>query len=113
MATKKPTPKKAAKPAADLALHVNHSGRICFGKTAAERINGLQFMTIVTDEAARTMKLIARKDEADDAVAIRSASGRPYISALKQLKSLGFTGDDSLDVLADAIDHNGFSFEVI
>lgn len=120
---KKAAPKKvnkarAAKPAAEkkpaangaLSIHINKTGRVCFGKAAALRIGDLGFMTIAAE--GKAVKMTARKDATEGALDINRANGRPYVSAMRLLKGLGFTGKDALDVEAKAVNGHGFEFKV-
>ena len=64
-ATKKaaaPEAKKPAAPKADpsiLAIHINTTGRVCLGKAATARINGLGHMLITAD--GTTVRMLPRK----------------------------------------------------
>lgn len=109
-AAAKAAPKKAAAPkaAAELALHINKTGRVCFNKTAAERLGEkADYMAITVNGKAVRMTPTAKGTEG--AVDINRANGRPYVSAMRLLKGLGFTGEESVDVIARPV--NGTSLE--
>ncbi|HEY7338051.1 MAG TPA: hypothetical protein VH639_24405 [Bryobacteraceae bacterium] len=107
-AAKAAAPKKAAKPAktesTDLAIHINPSGRICFGKAAAERIGELGFMAV--SQTDHTLRLQATAKETD--TAIRRANGRPYITATQELKASGLFSGKAVDLIAKPVNGHGF-----
>jgi hypothetical protein len=107
MAAKTP---KAAADNSILAIHVNRTGRICFGRTAAARIAGLGHMLMTAD--GNTVRMVAMEKATEHTVEIRSAGGRPYVSATKLLNPLGFDGTKPLDVEAAPINHHGFEFRL-
>jgi hypothetical protein len=107
------TPKKAAekKPASTaLEIHINKTGRVCFGKNAAARIGDLGHM-LMTGEG-KQVRMVAKKEAAENTVEIRRANGRPYVSATKFLKLLGFDGSKPFDIEAAAYNTHGFEFKV-
>jgi hypothetical protein len=108
-ATKKTAAAKPEAPAT-LDIHINVTGRVCFGRHAAARIGDLAHMLVKVD--GKTLRLIARKDATDESVDIRRAGKRPYISATKALKELGWEGKKALDLVADPINSHGFACKV-
>jgi hypothetical protein len=106
-------------PAADkanstaFALHVNKTGRLCFGKDAAKRLtdylpNG--FMSIAVTDG--NIQLEPSNKKAEGMVDIRDGGGRPYISAAKQMKPLGFDGSRAYDCIARPFGAAGFEFRL-
>jgi hypothetical protein len=107
-AAPKATTKKAEKvESTDLAVHINPSGRVCFGKVAAARIGDLGFMKITVD--GKLVRMIATATETE--TPIRRASGRPYVSATKQLKEAGIFAGTAVDLVATPYNHRGFDFK--
>jgi hypothetical protein len=106
---------KAAKPAsaesAALAIHINKTGRVCFGKTAAARIGELARMLITID--GKQVCMVAKKEATENTVEIRRANGRPHVSVTRFLKPLGFYGTKALDIEAAAYKSHGFEFKVV
>ena len=104
---KKPaSEKKPAKPApeAELEIHVNKTGRVCFGRNAAARLASAGFaidtvyhMTMAIDKGG-LIRLSPTFTASDDTKEVRAGGGRPYISATREFKPLGFTGDKALDI---------------
>ena len=102
---------KTAKPASTaLDIHINKTGRVCFGKNAAARIGDLGFMTMTID--GKTVRLLATAKQADGSLLVRRANGRPYVSATKLLKTTGFDGKKALDITAAPFNSHGFDFKV-
>ena len=98
---------KVEKPAAtELRVHINKTGRVCFGKLAAERIGEASYMVITAE--GKTVKLVPAAKATEGAVDINLGGGRPYVSATKILKATGgFDGSAPLDLVAKAINGNG------
>lgn len=93
-ATKKVEAKKTETPADDtLRIYVNKTGRVCFGRTAANRIGDLRYMTIAID--GKRIKRVATDKAREATVEIRRANDRPYISATKALKEVSFPGQNA------------------
>jgi len=95
------------------ALHVNKTGRVCFGKDAAKRIGNFfpdGFMTLAIDKGV--IRLEPTNKRAGGALQIREASGRPYISVTKQFKPLGFDGSRPYDIDAKPYGIAGFEFRL-
>jgi hypothetical protein len=104
-------PAAVAKPAADtLAIHINKTGRVCFGKQAAARLGESPFCTLTIE--GQRIRLEPTKEAADGALPVRDASGRPYISATKQFKPLGFDGSRPYDIDAKPYGNAGFEFRL-
>ena len=98
---------KAAPKADTYALHLNKTGRLCIGSDAAERLNTGLGQTKNTRYAllkieGKIIRLIPQKKSSDGTLPVRDGGGRPYVSATKAFKSLGFDGSDSLDFEAKA-----------
>ena len=110
----KPEAKPAAKPEAKpdtIALHLNSTGRLCFGKAAAARIpDNAAHMAMAIDKGLVRIELA--KKAADDTLPVRWASGRPYISATKQFKPLGFDGSRAYDIAAKPFGDTGLEFKL-
>jgi len=105
-----PAAKTLKADAGALEIHINKTGRICFGKTAAARIGNLGFMTLAAD--GKEVKLIASAKSSDDAVEIRRAGKRPYVSGARFLKAFGFDGKKALDITAAPLNGTGFRFRL-
>jgi hypothetical protein len=112
-------PKPAAKPASDaLDLHLNKTGRLCIGKNAAARMGfdagktSHGFMLYVIEEKSRLVRLEWSARDAENALEVRNGGGRPYISATKQFKPLGFDGSQSRDIEAKPYGTKGFEFKL-
>jgi hypothetical protein len=108
--TKKAAAKKTAAPKAastELEVHINPSGRVCFGKLAAARIGDMGFMTITHE--GKVLRMVATNRETE--TPIRRASGRPYISATKELKAAGLFNDEAADLVPQPYNHHGFDFK--
>jgi hypothetical protein len=102
---KTPKAAKAAKPVDDsLRIHINPSGRVCFGKMAAARIGDLGFMKITPD--GKSVRMIATATETE--TPIRRAGGRPYITATKELRDAKIFDGAALDLIAKPINSHGF-----
>jgi hypothetical protein len=105
---------KAAKPKADgpkpLAIHINKTGRVCFGKTAADRLGGTQYVSLTIDKGRVLIETLPKKQ--DGALEVRDGGGRPYISATKALKTVGFDGSKPYDVTAKPYLHHGLEFRL-
>lgn len=97
VATKKAA--KATEPKeATLGIHVNRTGRVCFGKLATERIGQVEFMMLTAKDGKVRFQPLAKY--ADGAHPVRWAGNRPYVSATSILKELGFDGSKGLDFIA-------------
>jgi hypothetical protein len=112
----KPAPKKAKKAAApkpepnsELSVHINPSGRVCFGKAAAARIGDMAFMTITHE--GKLLRMIATNRQSEGAFDINRASGRPYVSATKILKAAGLFNGEAADLIAEPYNGHGFDFK--
>jgi hypothetical protein len=105
-------PKDKAK-ADGFAIHVNKTGRVCFGNDAAERISAFVPDGFMTLEIANDLvRLQPTNNSVDGALPIRDASGRPYVSATRQFKALGFDGRRALDIEAKPFGKAGFTFRL-
>ena len=91
------------------AIHVNKTGRVCFGKLAAARLGNPPYCALTID--GKIVRLEPTK-KADGAIEVHSASGRPYISATRQFKPLGFDGSRPYDIEAKAYGAAGFEFRL-
>ena len=109
-----PKAEKAPKaPRADngiLAIHINATGRVCFGRAAAARIAGLSHMLMTAE--GKLVRMLAKKEATENTVEIRHANGRPYVSATRFLKPLGFDGTKPLDIGAAPYNSHGSEFKV-
>jgi hypothetical protein len=102
-------PKSAPKAAPNaLDIHINKTGRVCFSKTAADRLGEAKYVAITIDK--RTVRFEPLAKEREGAVPVRDGGGRPYISATKQLKTLGFDGSKPYDIEAKPLNAHGFEF---
>jgi hypothetical protein len=105
-----------AAPAKDpnaISIHINRTGRVCFGKDAAQRLGNFfpdGYMTLAIEDG--TVRLTPTNKKVEGAVDIRNASGRPYISATKQFKPLGFDGSRAMDIEAKPFGDAGFEFRL-
>ncbi len=103
---------KDAKPAAAapsaFALHLNKTGRLCIGSAAAARLGNAPFATIAIE--GKIIRLVPQTKEVDGAMKVQSASGRPYVSATKPFKTLGFDGSEPRDFEAKPYGTAGFEF---
>ena len=108
----KADPKPTAKPrkGETFAIHVNKTGRVCFGKEAAARIGDSRFCTLAAEKGI--IRLQPTNKATEDALPVRDASGRPYISATKQFKPLGFDGTRAMDIDAKPYGNAGFEFRL-
>lgn len=110
---------KAAAPAKDtLAIHINKTGRVCFAKDAAARLESAfkptdkqKFCTLAVDDKGN-VRMEPSAKQTDGALIIRDASGRPYVSATKQFKPLGFDGSRPYDIEAKPYGAAGFEFRL-
>ena len=103
-------PKAAKADDSILAIHINATGRVCFGRAAAARIAGLGHMLMTAE--GKQVRMLAKKDATENTVEIRFAGGRPYVSATRFLKPLGFDGTKPLDIQAAPYNSQGFEFQV-
>jgi hypothetical protein len=124
-AAKKAEPKKAAKKAAPkaepkakkadkadtFAIHINKTGRVCFGRDAAVRLGEAAYLTITIE--GKTIRFSAAKAEGENTVPVRDANGRPYVSCTKQFKPLGFDGSEAIDIEAKPYGNAGFEFRLM
>lgn len=104
---------KAAEKAPALAIHINKTGRVCFGKDAAVRLGGIE--AINKHMAMKIEEGLVRIDIAApgaDTLPIRDGGGRPYISATRQFKPLGFDGSKPYDLEAKPYGTAGFEFRL-
>ena len=114
-AAKKAAPKaepKAAKKAASesLKIHINKTGRVCFGRDAAARMGESKHMLLTIE--GKIVRMDRAKSEGENTVPVRDANGRPYVSCTKQFKPLGFDGSESLDIEAKPYGSAGFEFKL-
>ena len=118
-APKPAAPKLAAKPAAaadKFKIHINSTGRVCFAKDAAERLlsafkaSDSKYCLVAVDKGI--VRLDPQKKQIDGAVNVKFASGRPYVSATKQMKPLGFDGSRPYDIEAKPYGAAGFEFRL-
>lgn len=104
------SPAEPAPKNTDLAIHVNKTGRVCFGKVAAARLDGYKYMVITVD--GQTITFVPHSKPREGAVNIGDASGRPYVSATKLLKQVGFDGSKPLDLIATPVGDAGLQVKV-
>lgn len=114
-ATVKPEPKPKAEPKADtFSLHLNKTGRLCIGKEAAERLGDAPFVALKIE--GKIVRLLPEKKESDSTIAVKYADPeytlRPYVSASKAWKSLGWTGAEGIDIEAKPYGNGGFEFRL-
>jgi hypothetical protein len=60
----------------------------------------------------KQVRMVAQKNATENTVEIRYANGRPYISATRFLKPLGFDGTKPVDIEAAPYNSHGFEFKV-
>lgn len=101
-------PAKAKAEAYD--IHINKTGRVCFSKLAAERLGDAPFCKLSID--GKLIRIEPSKKDIDGALTVRDASGRPYISATRQFKPLGFDGSRPYDIEAKPFGAAGFEFRL-
>jgi len=115
--------KPAAKPAEPKAkgkeefdIHINNTGRICFGVDEAARIEGYDYCSIAVDVAKKLIRLEPARKQAEGAKEIKYADKeykiRPYISATREMKPLGFDGSRPYDCIAKPYGAAGFEFKL-
>jgi hypothetical protein len=117
-AAKPPAKTAAAKPAAPaaksnpnaFAIHINKTGRLCFSKPAADRLGQPKYCLLAIDKGI--VRIEPTNKDSENAVPVRDASGRPYISATKQFKPLGFDGSRPYDIDAKPYGNGGFEFRL-
>lgn len=102
-----PAAPKAEAPS-EFSLHLNKTGRLCIGKDAAARLGDTPFCSLAIE--GKIVRLIPQKKEVDGALPVRDAAGRPYVSATKQFKALGFDGSEPRDFTAKPYGNGGFEF---
>ena len=103
--------KAEKKPAStELAIHINKTGRVCFGKAAAARIGDMAHMLITIE--GKQVRMVAQAKATEATTDIRRAGKRPYVSATKLLKTTGFDGTRALDIVAAPFNSHGFEFKV-
>jgi hypothetical protein len=104
---------KAAK-ADTFSLHLNKTGRLCIGKAAAERLGDAEFCSLKIE--GKIVRLIPEKKEIEGAIPVKYADPefavRPYVSASKAWKSLGWDGAAGIDIEAKAYGNGGFEFRI-
>jgi hypothetical protein len=113
-AAAEPKAAKAAKAAAGstIAIHINKTGRVCFGKLASERI-GKDFSHAAVQAEGKTIQIVPTSKAGDNTTEIRWAGNRPYISATKVLKATGaFDGSKAFDIEALPLNSHGFKFQI-
>src|SRR5262245_62173942 len=98
-------PKAAKADDSILAIHINATGRVCFGRAAAARIAGLGHMLMTAE--GNQVRMVAKKEATENTVEIRYANGRPYVSATGFLKRLGLDGTKPLDIEAAPYNSHG------
>ena len=95
-------------------LHLNRTGRLCIGKEAAERMGEAPFCKLSIE--GKTVRLEPSKKESADALAVRYADPeyqvRPYVSASKAFKTLGWDGAEGIDIEAKPYGSSGFEFRL-
>ena len=119
-AESKPKAKPASKPAPkakdEFEIHINNTGRICFGKDEAARLEGYDYCSIAVDEAKKLIRLEPARKQAEGAKEIKYADKeykiRPYISATREMKPLGFDGSRPYDCIAKPYGAAGFEFKL-
>jgi nucleoid-associated protein YgaU len=108
----KEAPKKAAAAADTFALHLNKTGRLCIGAAAAERLGEAPFCVLKIE--GKICRLIPEKKEVEGALPVKYADSefciRPYVSATKQFKALGFDGSEPKAFEAKPYGQGGFEF---
>lgn len=114
-AKKAPEKAAAAAPKATekaLDIHINKTGRFCFSATAKERMADYLYPKghCIVEVKGNTVRLDMVSKAAENTTPVRDASGRPYISATKAIKPLGFDGSQSYDFVAKAYGKAGFEF---
>jgi hypothetical protein len=111
-AAPKAEPKKAA--ANTFALHLNKTGRLCIGKEAAARLGENQYCLLMIE--GKTVRLEPKAKPVDGAIEVKYADSeyalRPYISASKAWKALGWTGAEGIDIEAKPYGSSGFEFRL-
>jgi hypothetical protein len=71
----------------------------------------MAYMVMTAD--GQKVRMQAHEKQVEGAVYINRASGRPYVSATKLLKSTGaFDGTKALDLVAAPYNSHGFDFKV-
>lgn len=108
-------PAAAKKPAAAdgaLKLHLNRTGRLCFLKAATARLGDDWSGKHMAMAIERGIIRIDLAKPAADTLRVGDGAGRPYISAMKQFKGLGFDGSDSRDIEAKPYGKAGFEFRI-
>jgi hypothetical protein len=93
-----------------LAIHINKTGRVCFGKDAAARLGEAKYLSVAID--GETIRLDTLDNVQEGALTVRDANGRPYVSAACQLKQFGFDGSRSYNIEAKPYGKAGFEFEL-
>jgi hypothetical protein len=68
-------------------------------------------MTMAIDKGGN-IRLSPTAKEGADTLPVRDGSGRPYISATKQFKPLGFDGSKPYDIEAKPYGNSGFEFRL-
>jgi hypothetical protein len=108
-------PAAAAKPKTDeMALHLNKTGRLCFGKEATAYLGDKRPAHMALAIDGKTVRLKPAKSEGDDTCRMGDAAGRPYISAMREFrKAFGFDGAQSLDFTAKPYQGGGLEFRWI
>jgi hypothetical protein len=102
-----PAAPKAEAPS-EFKLHLNKTGRLCIGSEAAKRLGDAPYATLAIE--GKLVRLIPQKKEVEGALAVKDAAGRPYVSATKQFKALGFDGSEPRDFTAKPYGTGGFEF---
>jgi hypothetical protein len=105
-------PAAAAKPKGDeMAIHLNKTGRLCFGKEAAAYLGAKKPAHMALAIEGKLIRLKPAKSEGEDTCRMGDAAGRPYISAMREFrKAFGFDGSQSLDFTAKPYGQGGFEF---
>lgn len=102
--------KPAAKPADSFAIHVNKTGRVCFSAAAAARLGDAKHMALIIADGL--VQMTPATKATDSTLPIRDAAGRPYVSATRQFRPLGFDGSKAINVIAKPHGAAGFAFKL-
>ena len=97
-------------------IHLNKTGRVCFSAIAGKRLLAGKpieetelFATLKVE--GKTIRIEPSKKQIEGAVAVGNGGGRPYISAMKAFKELGYDGSAGKDFEARPYGAAGFEFK--